>query len=49
MLATVSQSIKGQRRTHLLLTLNEGDAAVRFWTSDLTVEYVKFNVIIPHD
>jgi glutamate N-acetyltransferase / amino-acid N-acetyltransferase len=40
---TVSQSIKSQRNTHLLLTLGEGSGSVRFWTSDLTVEYVKFN------
>ena len=31
------------RETHVLLELGEGDAAVRFWTSDLTVDYVKFN------
>jgi len=27
----------------VLLTLAEGSASVRFWTSDLTVDYVNFN------
>ena len=40
---TVSQSIKANRDTSLVLTLREGSAAVRFWTSDLNVEYVRFN------
>lgn len=40
---TVSESIKEQRETHLVLTLREGPAAIRFWTSDLNVEYVRFN------
>ena len=41
--ATVSRSIKASRDTSLVLTLREGAAAVRFWTSDLNVEYVRFN------
>jgi glutamate N-acetyltransferase / amino-acid N-acetyltransferase len=40
---TVSASIKANRDTHLLLTLREGNASIRFWTSDLNVEYVRFN------
>ncbi len=41
--ATVSQSIKATRETKLVLRLREGDASIRFWTSDLTVDYVRFN------
>jgi glutamate N-acetyltransferase/amino-acid N-acetyltransferase len=41
--AEVSRSIRAHRETHLLLTLAEGPAEIRFWTSDLTVDYVKFN------
>ena len=33
----------GNRETQLVLQLAEGDASVRFWTSDLTVDYVRFN------
>jgi glutamate N-acetyltransferase/amino-acid N-acetyltransferase len=40
---TVSQSIKANRETDVVLTLSEGSASITFWTSDLTVEYVKFN------
>lgn len=39
----VSRSMRSQRDTHVLLTLGPGDGSVRFWTSDLTVDYVKFN------
>ena len=41
--ASVSRSMRANRETHVLLTLAEGNASVRFWTSDLTVDYVKFN------
>lgn len=41
--ATVSQAIKATRETKLVLTLREGSESIRFWTSDLTVEYVRFN------
>lgn len=41
--AAVSRSMRSQRETHVLLTLGSGDGRVRFWTSDLTVDYVKFN------
>ena len=41
--ASVSHSIRANRETHVLLTLREGTASVRFWTSDLTVDYVNFN------
>ncbi|MDX1944305.1 MAG: bifunctional glutamate N-acetyltransferase/amino-acid acetyltransferase ArgJ [Pirellulaceae bacterium] len=40
---TVSTSIKSSRETSLVLTLAEGTASVRFWTSDLNADYVRFN------
>jgi glutamate N-acetyltransferase/amino-acid N-acetyltransferase len=40
---TVSASIKASRETSIVLTLREGQAGVRFWTSDLNAEYVRFN------
>jgi glutamate N-acetyltransferase/amino-acid N-acetyltransferase len=39
----VSTAIKSSRDTSLVLTFREGTAAVRFWTSDLNVDYVRFN------
>jgi glutamate N-acetyltransferase / amino-acid N-acetyltransferase len=39
----VSQAIKASRETSLVLTFREGSASCRFWTSDLNVEYVRFN------
>jgi glutamate N-acetyltransferase/amino-acid N-acetyltransferase len=41
--AAVSASIRDNRETNLELTLGDGGASVRFWTSDLTVDYVRFN------
>jgi len=40
---TVSAAIKTARETTIELTFREGSAAIRFWTSDLNVEYVRFN------
>jgi glutamate N-acetyltransferase/amino-acid N-acetyltransferase len=40
---TVSAAIKATRETSIVLTLREGPASIRFWTSDLNVEYVRFN------
>jgi glutamate N-acetyltransferase/amino-acid N-acetyltransferase len=40
---TVSASIKSNRQTSIVLTLREGPAKVRFWTSDLNADYVRFN------
>jgi glutamate N-acetyltransferase/amino-acid N-acetyltransferase len=40
---TVSAAIKGSRETSIVLTLREGPASLRFWTSDLNVDYVRFN------
>jgi glutamate N-acetyltransferase/amino-acid N-acetyltransferase len=39
----VSASIRENRETGIDLQFGEGDQGVRFWTSDLTVDYVKFN------
>lgn len=41
--ASVSRSMQEDREVHILLELSEGDASARFWTSDLTVDYVRFN------
>ena len=41
--AAVSASMRAQRETSIVLKLREGNASIRFWTSDLTVEYVRFN------
>jgi len=41
--AEVSNSIRNNRDTYFLLTFKEGDAAIRFWTTDLTTEYVRLN------
>jgi glutamate N-acetyltransferase/amino-acid N-acetyltransferase len=38
-----SDSIRDQRETLLEIQFSEGDASVRFWTSDLTVDYVRLN------
>ncbi|MDO4586889.1 MAG: bifunctional glutamate N-acetyltransferase/amino-acid acetyltransferase ArgJ [Planctomycetia bacterium] len=40
---TVSQSIRDNRKTHFELFFQEGEASIRFWTSDLTAEYVHLN------
>ncbi len=39
----VSASIEQNRDTSLVFTFREGPASVRFWTSDLNVNYVRFN------
>jgi len=41
--ATVSTSIREHRETQIELTFQEGPEAVRFWTTDLTQEYVRLN------
>ncbi len=41
--ATVSASIREHRDTDVVLHFSEGDAQVRFWTTDLTAEYVRLN------
>lgn len=39
----ISKSIAGDRDTSIVLILEEGKAAARFWTTDLTAEYVRLN------
>ncbi len=39
----VAESIAGDRDTSIVLLLEEGRAAARFWTTDLTAEYVRLN------
>ncbi len=41
--AAVSQSIREKRDTSIALKLTAGSGAVRFWTTDLTAEYVRLN------
>src|SRR5262249_7198924 len=41
--AKVSDSIKENRETRIELSFQEGSAAARFWTTDLTAEYVRLN------
>jgi len=41
--ATVSASIRDNHETNLQFSLGEGESSIRFWTSDLTVDYVRFN------
>jgi glutamate N-acetyltransferase / amino-acid N-acetyltransferase len=39
----VSSSIRNNRNTDVILQFQEGTAARRFWTTDLTAEYVRLN------
>ena len=39
----VSDSIRNSRDTLIELGFGEGDANARFWTTDLTAEYVRLN------
>jgi glutamate N-acetyltransferase/amino-acid N-acetyltransferase len=39
----VSQAMAADRDTSIVLILEEGRAAARFWTTDLTAEYVRLN------
>jgi glutamate N-acetyltransferase/amino-acid N-acetyltransferase len=41
--AAVSSSIRSQRDTKISLRFTEGEASIRFWTADLTAEYVRLN------
>lgn len=41
--AAVSGSIRGSRDTSIVLEFAEGAAGVRFWTTDLTADYVRLN------
>ena len=39
----VSQAIAADRDTSIVVIFEEGRAAARFWTTDLTAEYVRLN------
>jgi glutamate N-acetyltransferase/amino-acid N-acetyltransferase len=39
----LSESLRSRRPVDLLLTLGSGEESARFWTSDLTAEYVRLN------
>jgi glutamate N-acetyltransferase/amino-acid N-acetyltransferase len=39
----VSAAMAADRNTGIVLLLDEGEASARFWTSDLTAEYVRLN------
>ena len=39
----VSSSLRGNRETTITLTLTHGKSSIRFWTCDLTKEYVELN------
>lgn len=39
----LSASMRGNYETRVDLRFSEGEAGIRFWTSDLTVEYIKIN------
>ncbi|MFT5523350.1 MAG: glutamate N-acetyltransferase/amino-acid N-acetyltransferase [Pirellulaceae bacterium] len=41
--ATVSKSMAASRDCHIQLSVGGGQASAKFWTSDLTCDYVKFN------
>jgi glutamate N-acetyltransferase/amino-acid N-acetyltransferase len=41
--ALVSASIREHRETRVVLKFSEGTAHIRFWTTDLTAEYVRLN------
>jgi glutamate N-acetyltransferase/amino-acid N-acetyltransferase len=41
--AALSNSMKNDRNVHLRLGLKSGDESVRFWTCDLTAEYIRLN------
>ena len=39
----VSAAMAADRNTGIVLLLEEGEASARFWTTDLTAEYVRLN------
>ena len=41
--AAVSTSIQSERDTSIVLLFEEGEASARFWTTDLTAEYIRLN------
>jgi glutamate N-acetyltransferase/amino-acid N-acetyltransferase len=41
--SAVSAQLRARRDTHIRLVLSHGNAAIRFWTCDLTAEYIRLN------
>jgi glutamate N-acetyltransferase / amino-acid N-acetyltransferase len=41
--AAVSASIRDNHTTRIDFQMNQGEASIRFWTCDLTAEYVRLN------
>jgi glutamate N-acetyltransferase / amino-acid N-acetyltransferase len=41
--AALSNSLKSQRDVHVRLVFKSGTEAIRFWTCDLTAEYIRLN------
>jgi len=41
--AAASASMKANRDTNIVLLFEQGEASARFWTTDLTAEYVRLN------
>jgi len=39
----LAANLKAQRPVHLRLTLSDGSQKIRFWTCDLTAEYIRLN------
>lgn len=39
----VSTRLRAEKDVHIRLTFGMGDASIRFWTSDLTAEYIRLN------
>ncbi len=40
---SVSEQLRAERETRIRLVLTRGDSAIRFWTCDLTAEYIRLN------
>ena len=41
--AALAEQLRADRQVHIELDFSRGDASVRFWTCDLTQEYVRLN------
>lgn len=41
--STVSANLRAERETRIRLVLNHGSGSIRFWTCDLTAEYIHLN------
>jgi len=39
----VSASLRNKREVSIVITFGDGDASIRYWTTDLTEEYVRLN------